>query len=576
MKTDIRLDPAYILQDDLIRDLLPTLGQKQWLSYADAAKALGDFLPTLGQNQWQVVYASRDGNPDRFGIYSALLPSADLATALTQESWDLSIGDGLPGFSQSWRQGTEVTTYHRFGGFGEIRPLVIYRHFHGAWPSYIEICEEFRHFHNLAEDRERGVLLDFDRSGYPIKVAQIQEHAVEIQLPYLLQFLAATQQHLAIFFDVVRYSLIPVEDILEDQRELKHADDRSRYFRHVVKCDFQPGYRTFSRLLGKVLVSPPSLEQCGKWPFDERKPEAEVSFVIGVNPDGTPREFTSHPDKLSNYFGANPGAPNYLTPVYFRKEVLSKYYADPDRYSVSDGLLGCFGLWSVQIDNNHPTHVVVFLGDLGRDLPYEERLHWRQFNVPPQGGVSETNFRRSFLAQFAPPKAADLLFRAEYQRLNTAWRETMGWPLFLEPRAGDEYLLATVRVPVTNSQSELDQQILALTKLLVDSLNEHALVSHAGPGQKDEKGITKLERFLGGKGFPQTAAVIQFLRDLQALRSSGAGHRKGSGYDKILAGLGASAQRKPELMERLLREGTAVLRTLGDHFCPRHTSAGSG
>jgi len=545
MPTDPRLAPAYILQEDLIRD----------------------FIPSVGRKQWQAVYVSRDGNPDRFGVFSGLMPSTNLAAALAQESWDLTIGHGLPGFSESSRTGTKVTTYHRFGGFGEIRPLVIHRHFHGARPAYIEICEEFRHFHDLAEDRERGVFLDFDESGYPIDVAKAQKHSVEIQLRYLLQFLAATRLHLAIFFDVVRYSLIPLEDIPEDQRELKYTDDRSRYFRHVVKCDFQPEYRTFSRLLGKVIISPPPLEQCGKWPFDECEAEAEVPFVIDVNSDGAPREFTSHPDKLSNYFDANTGAPNYLTPVYFRKEVLSKYYADSDRYSVSDGHLGCLGLWSVQIDNNHPTHIVVFLGDLGRDLPYEERLHWKQFNVPPEGGVSKTNFRRSFLAEFAPPEAEDLVFRTEYQSLNTAWRDAMGWFLFLQPEAGDEYVLATVLVPVTNSQSELDQQILALTKLLVDSLNEEALASHAGPGQKAEKGITKLERFLGSRGFPDAVTVIQFLRDLQALRSAGAGHRKGHRYDEILARLGASTQRSSEFMEHLLRKATDVIRTLGDHFC---------
>ena len=80
----------------------------------------------------------------------------------------------------------------------------------------------------------------------------------------------------------------------------------------------------------------------------------------------------------------------------FRREVLAKYFAEPERYSVSDGQLTCLSLWSCQIDNDLPSHVVVFLGDLGRDLPYEERLHWRQFNVSPEGGVRETNFRRSF------------------------------------------------------------------------------------------------------------------------------------------------------------------------------------
>ncbi|MBI2200065.1 MAG: hypothetical protein HYU42_15945 [Candidatus Rokubacteria bacterium] len=220
--------------------------------------------------------------------------------------------------------------------------------------------------------------------------------------------------------------------------------------------------------------------------------------------------------------------------------------------------------------------MAVFLGDLGRDLPYEERLHWKQFNVPPQGEISETNYRRSFLAQFAPPQAPDLIFRAAYERLNTSWRNVIGWLLFLAPDPADEYLLATVRVPVTNSQSKLDQQVLVLTKLLIDSLNEQALVAQAGPGQKDEKGITKFERFLTARGFPQTAVVVQFLRDLQALRSADAGHRKGDRYDKILAKVSAGGQRKPEIMEHLLREATAALRALGDHFCRARTSEGSG
>src|SRR3989449_7861468 len=155
--------------------------------------------------------------------------------------------------------------------------------------------------------------------------------------------------------------------------------------------------------------------------------------------DGEPVEHTSNHEKLGNYFGANADAPHYLTPIYFRKEVLGKYYGDPDRYSVSDGRLSCFALWGCQIDNNHPTHVVVFLGDLGRDLPYEERLHWRQFNVPPEGGVSKTNFQRSFLAQFADAEASDLTFRQEFSEIMNQWEMACGWPLFLALSPDDEH-----------------------------------------------------------------------------------------------------------------------------------------
>jgi hypothetical protein len=53
--------------------------------------------------------------------------------------------------------------------------------------------------------------------------------------------------------------------------------------------------------------------------------------------------------------------------------VLTKYYAHPERYSVEDGFLRCQGLWGLKLDNNHHEYIIVFLGDLGRDLPSDEQ-----------------------------------------------------------------------------------------------------------------------------------------------------------------------------------------------------------
>jgi hypothetical protein len=440
---DYRLALDYLLQRDLITG----------------------FIPRIGKDTWQVVYAIEDRYPDTFAVFSALLERKAVKGALKEEGWDLRIGDGLPCFSQSLHKGKKTTSYHRFGTEG-IRPLVVVREFRGAWPSYIELCEEFRHFHNLAEDHENQCLLDFDESGYKVKVAKISEHQVEIDFVYLRRFLAATQLYLAIYFESVRYSRIRLDDVPENQRVVEYRDTLSRYSLHVATCGFfHKDFLTSSRLLGKVIIPPPPIEECGQWPFDEKSMEQEVSFLIGVNPDGTPVEHTSNPDQLANNFGANPGAPHYLTPVYFKREVLQKYYAEPERYSVEDGYLRCLRLWSIQIDNSHPTHVVAFLGDLGRDLPYRERLHWKAYNVPPphDAGISETFFRRSFLAQFAEPSSVDLIFRNEYQELNNAWRDKFGWPLFSDPADEDKHIL-TIHIPTSESQRELDEQILWLTK----------------------------------------------------------------------------------------------------------------
>jgi hypothetical protein len=517
-----------------------------------------DFIPSIGKVTWQVVYAIDDEYPDTFAVFSALLELEAVKKALEKDSWDLHIGDGLPGFSRSGQKAKETTTYHRFGTEG-IRPLVVVREFHGAWPSYIELCEEFRHFHNLAEDHENQCLLDFDESGYKVEVNKISEHRVDINFVYLRRFLAATQLYLAIYFDSVRCSRIRLDDVPESQRVVEYRDTLSRYSLHVATCGFHKEFLTSSRLLGKVIISPPPIHECGKRPFDI---EQEVSYIIGVNPDGTLIEHTSNPDKLANYFGANPGALQYVTPVYFRREVLQKYYAEPERYSVEDGYLRCLGLWGMHIDNSHPTHVVAFLGDLGRDLPYRERLHWKAHNVPPphDAGISETSFRRSFLAQFAEPSSVDLIFRNEYQELKNAWRDKFGWSLFLDPAHEDKHIL-TIHIPTTESERELEEQILWLTKLLVDSLNEAELVKGL-PKVENEKGIGKFERFLESKKCPHTKEIVGFLRDIQRLRSTSAAHRKSRDYRETMKRLGLTGKSGPEVMKILLNQAVGILRRL--------------
>lgn len=534
----------------------------------------GELLPTIGKDQWQVLYLNADDPPHRFGMWCALLDEEVAARAIGHDSWDLMIGDGKPGFSQSSPDGKEITTYHRFGSRDGVRPLVLYRSFLGAFAQYVEVDEEFRLYHDLAEDKAQGLLLAFDKSGREIEVVRITPSEVRARLKYLRQFQAGTRLHLAIYVDSGRYSQIALADIPVDERRRVETDGMVRWRRSVVKCDFREEYETFSRVLCKVILAPPDQDKAGAWPFEDDNDKREVAFIVGVDKEGNEVEHTSDPDALANSFGANPGAAHYLTPVDFRREVLAKYFAEPERYEVSDGQLTCLSLWSCQIDNDLGSHVGVFLGDLGRDLPYEERLHWRQFNVAPEGEVSETNFRRSFLAQFTDAQAPDLTFRHEYADIMRDWERVQGWPLFLHPSPGDAHLLKTVRVPVTNSQVELDEQVGLLAKLLVDSLNEKELAARAGVLEEGTKGIGKLAGFLEATQFPERQAIIQLLRDLQTLRSTGSAHRKGSAYEKIIAKLGVDPTRKPDAIRRLLEAATAALRAIRLYYCEDQQDVG--
>lgn len=180
---------------------------------------------------------------------------------------------------------------------------------------------------------------------------------------------------------------------------------------------------------------------------------------------------------------------------------------------------------------------------------------------PRDAGISETCFRRSFLAQFSDPSSVDLIFRNEYRRLNRAWRERLGWPLFLNPAPGDEHIFKAIHVPASQSQRELDEQILWLAKLLVDSLNEAELVKGFSEN-KEKRGIDKFESFLKSKQCEHTEEIVQFLRDLQQLRSTGTAHRKGRNYQKVIDRLGLRGRNAPDVMRTVLERAVAMIRTL--------------
>jgi len=271
-------------------------------------------------------------------------------------------------------------------------------------------------------------------------------------------------------------------------------------------------------------------EKSGIWPFEA---EADYEdFIIGIDGNGDPKLYTCNEDKLSNYFGKNPHAPHYLTPVYFRRDVLTKYYSKPEMYSVEDGYLSCGTLWGLQMDNNHGKYIIVFLGDLGRDLPAEERGYWKSYNVPPEGTISDVNWKRSFLAEFTNPEKADLLFKHQFNIFQEKWSKKFGWLLFKPLSEDDEHNFKVLRVPVSNDQSEFDQQSMALTKVLVDSLNEEEIQAQIlGEVPKNSKGINKLSLWFQEMGLIGSEEHIKFLRSLQDLRN-GAGHRKGKDYQR--------------------------------------------
>lgn len=217
----------------------------------------------------------------------------------------------------------------------------------------------------------------------------------------------------------------------------------------------------------------------------------------------------------------------------------------------------------MRFDNNLSGHVCVFLGDLGRDIPHEEAVYWKSFNLPPEEReMSGTYFKRSMMGAFADAESPDLVFKSEFVCFQKQWLELKGWPLFLPLVEADEHCFKTLHSLTKNEQSEFDSQVLSLVKITIDSINVKGLKEHISI---EESGSIKLlSAYLkdGGVKFN----VASFFGGLQGVRSTGVAHRRGSKYEKTIERLGIDDKALIQAFDLILEQVTELLREINQTF----------
>ena len=169
------------------------------------------------------------------------------------------------------------------------------------------------------------------------------------------------------------------------------------------------------------------------------------------------------------------------------------------------------------------------------------------------------------MGEWATPDAPDLRFKSAHDRFNRKWQAQFGWALFKEPEPDDAHVLQRLRVPLDDSQPEFENQVIGMAKVLVDALNETEILKRLPHKVKDEKGISKLERWMHQEQYPSVESDIAFLRRLQRLRSKLAAHRKGSDYAQVLADADVNADPIQEVATMLF-DAEHLLRNLASHF----------
>lgn len=519
------------------------------------------------ENDWDKgifvpVYGGR--KDDKWDIFfqSYLVPADRTEEQLKTDTYD-AYGLLRPGVTVYGAWDSGEAAYYKWGNNTSIEPLVIKRDYNDLARDNIEIVEEFRFLFNLYYNSQSKEYVDLENDTSVVKISD--DNLVSIHKRYLKSYLAIKNMALIIHIDSRCTDI--VEDIFPtDSFDYRNDDNTVFYTVNIGRGHNGIQEENFSILFGKKVLFGCKLKDCNIWPYNEKK--QYIEFIVGVDDNGRELHYTCDPSKLSNYFGANPDAPHYLTPIFFDSAVLSKYYSNPEKYKVDDGIIRCGTLWSLYIDNQNTGYVSAYLGDLGRNLPSEQEQHyWRGFNKALDAKLSATKFKRDFMALPASSQSQDFVFKNTYVKTNRQFAEKAGWPLFLELDEQDRYNFEGLRIPINNSIVEMDMLVLSLVKVLLDSLDEKEIVSHlTGTYEKLVGSIAKLEVWFQEKQLTGYQDHIKFLRNLQELRSSGTGHRKGKSYQKISKVFDIQKENYTETFSNILESATLFLNYINTHI----------
>jgi hypothetical protein len=492
------------------------------------------FLSVGEKEPWITVYKAGEIDKEKHElqfIWSCLIGQESIDEELTNYTFEQP--DGYP-VTDRFEKNGEISYYSRFGGDGR-EPLFFRRKFTGK-DGYIELSQEFIHFFQLYHDRSNSRYLLISPDGSEEPVIKINDGTeIQISTRRLKQYLAFKGMSLLLGVVIQRFFDEPIGNGFtpsNSKQLLVNRQDRLHYAVWYQNSYGHGDHNLFTELIGKKIIPPMPIEKTGLYPF---KPEPKFeTFYIGYDQDGNLLEFTCNPEELSDYFGKNKGKPHYLTPIFFRKEVLNKYYGNSAIYSVRDGSI-YIGDYILRADTNHPELVMVFLGDLGRDIPFTEQQYWKSFNIPPAGEMSDTAFRRSFLGEWAEPQSEQFKFKRDFTNLQKKWEASYGWPLFKPVNKGDEYRIDNIRIPLSENPQEFDQQVEALVIILIDSINKAEIDKSLHIEGGGTRSIQSLEAFCQSNNYQDYDRFTRFLRDLYDLRSQSASHRKGSTeYPKVL------------------------------------------
>lgn len=405
----------------------------------------------------------------------------------------------------------------------------------GPGRNYYELHQEYAHLSGTHWRPEKRAYCRFNEHGdiEPVVSVTTREDKgsnvalLSFKWEPLEEYLVASNASLVRMFDFTLYRQSGFNGWSNEPPQKFYDSDHFFYHQKVM-----PDCAAYTR--GVQIIRPRRPDKAvftditDGWVGQKHKEYAE--FIAYDWRNSRIAKISTDPSATANYFNAEGNSlPFELSPAFFRPEVLLKYKADRDKYTVGEREVSCRAAWHLEgIDVNEAGQVHAYICDLRR-LPYEEQLHWLSFNEPPKANISKRAFINDFKGDwvtFMEPLQEVLSVIRRWHNNKVTW-----WTL------RDEKLLDRVSTPLTESRDEWAEAFMDLAKLVVEGFETKLIRAKLDtaqvPYKKEDGTIALLEKLLNKGDSSGEVQKLVGLRSVQLLRSKAKGHADGSEAEQL-------------------------------------------
>ncbi len=420
----------------------------------------------------------------------------------------------------------------------DAQQLVFARYFDGLTgrdANYFEVLQEYSHLTESHWRSEQHAYCRFDENGdfdHIVSITSQEEGEVALvtfKREPLELYLAASNSVLIRLFDFTLFRLGEFTG-WPDSPEDEFTESDTLIFRQKIDA----GKAAYTRGVQIIQASRPKAELFASlevsWSGSKER-DYEEFVAIDWRNDCIAR-ISTDPTATTSYFEAHKNnLPYQISPVFFRPDVLLKYKADRDKYTIDERgrTIRCRDAWSLhRYDINEAGQVHAYIKDL-RNLPYQEQQYWASHNENPKADISKRALENDIRGEwtFVVDPLEDVRFFAE------RWAD----PDFTWWHLREDSLLQRANTPRTSSRDEWAQAFLDLSKLIIEGFQVKAIRGELSKVNsvfdKEARSVALLEKLLTAHNKLESGERLEGLRTVQAIRSKNVAHSGSSEADDM-------------------------------------------